>query len=111
MKIIIIFCLILISTATVFSSEATDKLLAIQQQQQKNILAQHKLRVKLIKKDQAIKQLHQRIMVLHKELAIKINATKAMRSLIAQQKHLEAQLARQKAIVKQEQPKQAKQHD
>jgi hypothetical protein len=105
MKKLIILCLISIVANNLFSSEASDKLLDIQNKQQKNITAKHALRVKLLKEDKEIIRLHKRIMALHKELAIKINAKKSMRILIAQQKNLKEQVRIQKEVIKAEKKK------
>jgi glucose-6-phosphate-specific signal transduction histidine kinase len=99
MKKIILLCLMSATATNLFSGEAMDKLLELQKKHQNNITAKHSLRVKLITEDADIKRLHQRIMALHKELALKINAKKPMRILIAEQKQLATQIVLQKAAV------------
>ena len=103
MKTTILLCILAIAANNLFSGEAAVKLQALQKQADSNITAKHKLRVKLIASDAEIKRLHQRIMALHKELALKINAKKSMRLLIEQQTKLTEQIRLQKQAVKIEQ--------
>lgn len=44
--------------------------------------AMHKLRIKLLKTDPELKKLHESIMAMHRELALKMSANKNMRRLI-----------------------------
>jgi hypothetical protein len=103
MKTTILLCIIVATANNLFSGEATVKLQALQKQAKNNIIAKDKLRVKLITSDAEINRLHKRIMALHKELALKINAKKSMRLLIEQQTKLTEQIRLQKQAVKIEQ--------
>ena len=103
MKTTILLCILAVAANNLFSVEAAVKLQALQKQADSNITAKDKLRVKLITSDAEIKRLHQRIMALHKELALKINAKKSMRLLIEQQTKLAEQIRLQKQAVKIEQ--------
>ena len=103
MKTTILLCIIAATANNLFSGEAAVKLQALQKQAKSNITAKDKLRVKLIASDAEIKRLHKRIMALHKELALKINAKKSMRLLIEQQTKLAEQISLQQQAVKIEQ--------
>lgn len=100
MKIVILLCIIVGTANSLFSGDAVVKLQELQKKYETNITAKHKLRVKLITDDAEIKRLHQRIMALHKELALKINAKKSMRLLFEQQTNLTAQITLQRQAVK-----------
>ena len=108
MKTIILLSIIAATATNLFSGEAVVKLQALQKNHESNIIAKHKLRVKLITSDAEIKRLHQRIMALHKELALKINANKSMRLLIEKQTKLTEQIRLQKQAVKIEQKQEQK---
>ena len=100
MKIVILLCIIVGMANTLLSGEAVVKMQELQKKQADNISAKHKLRIKLITDDAEIKRLHKRIMALHKELALKINAKKSMRLLLEQQTSLTEQITLQKQAIK-----------
>jgi len=54
----------------------------------------HKKRVELIKITPSLKELHKKMVALHKELAIRIDNTSAMRKLITQQKQIDLEIKR-----------------
>jgi septal ring factor EnvC (AmiA/AmiB activator) len=51
-----------------------------------------KLRVKLLENDPELKKLHEKIMELHKELALQLDSKKEMRALTIQIKKIEASI-------------------
>jgi hypothetical protein len=55
-------------------------------------LEMHKMRVKLIKKDASLKALEEKIIELHKELAIRVDNKTEMRDLIDKKKQLKLKL-------------------
>jgi len=55
-------------------------------------LKMHKTRVRLIKKDASLKALEEKIIALHKELAIRINNKTEMRELIDEKKKLKLEI-------------------
>ncbi len=96
MKKYFLACFILSTAYTLTAANNQVDLKKLQQQQQDNFVKIYKLRLKLISSDKELKALHERIMVLHSELAVKINERKAMRQLLLQQHQLEQQIAQAK---------------
>ncbi len=60
----------------------------------------HKLRVELIKTDPELKLLHEKILAMHKELAIKIDNKPAMRKLVIKAAKLDAKIEEVKSQTK-----------
>ena len=70
------------STVLCFAQEDLDKKEQKLLKQEKKLAKEmFELRVKLLKKDPELKKLHAKIMELHKELALKLDSNKKMRSL------------------------------
>ena len=112
MKKIFLYCLIAGIATNLFGGTNRVALDKLQQQLKQNQLAMYQLRIKLIKSNKDIKALHDRIMVLHRELAMKINEKKAMQKLIQKQTELQNQIiaakklqAKKKKVVKKKKDK------
>ncbi len=58
------------------------KIVKLAKDQKTTAKAMHKLRIKLIKTNPELKKLHESIMAMHRELALKMAANKDMRKLI-----------------------------
>jgi hypothetical protein len=91
--ILMLICLtVSVSARTVTGKTTTKKKLnpAVVQAQikqlqallKKDAAAMHKLRIKLLKTDPELKKMHESIMAMHRELALKMAANKQMQTLI-----------------------------
>ncbi len=80
------------------------------EEQQQALLKQEKqlakemfqLRVKLLQKDPILKKMHEKIMELHKELALRLDSKKEMRILLSKLKKVKVSLAEVKQQIKDE---------
>jgi len=100
-KIIFLFVTVLFAASVFFfasvslAQESSDKVAQLKLEKKKNEFEMHKLRVKLIKENPELAQLHKKIMDLQKELSDKIDNTNEMKILLAKAKQLEAEMSRQ----------------
>lgn len=81
------------STVLCFGQEALDKKeKALLKQEKKIAKEMYDVRVKLLKKDPHLKKIHDKIMELHKELALMLDRKKEMRILVTKMKKVKKSL-------------------
>ena len=98
MKKILILCVLSLAVLLAWAEgrdERTEKLL---KEQRELSLKMHELRVRLIKEDPELKELHQRIMALHKELALRLDSRDEMKALLRKSKELDSELRKAAAV-------------
>jgi hypothetical protein len=78
--------------AVVIHADNYEKAATLKEDIQKLDIKMHETRVKLIKKDASLKALQEKIIALHKELAIRIDNKTEMRDLIDKKKKLKLEL-------------------
>ncbi len=74
---------------------AEDSLDTLRREQRELAATLHEKRTELIAKDEALRDLHRKIMALHKELAIRLDNHRELRDLVRQMRDLEAKIRRQ----------------
>lgn len=75
-------------------AESDVKIKKLEAEKKNLALEMHRLRVSLIKSDPEIRELHKKIMAMHKELAFKIDAKPEMKELLAKARRVENMLLR-----------------
>jgi len=86
--------LALLAVGLALPAAADDSLETLRQEQRKLAAALHEKRVELIAKDEAIRDLHRKIMALHKEMAVRLDNHRELRDLVKQMRELEAKIRR-----------------
>lgn len=79
------------------SSASVDRLQQMIDKRRDVELEMHKLRLELIKTDPDINRLHEKIMAMHKELQIKIDANPMMQQLIKKSEQLDREIKKSTA--------------
>lgn len=79
---------------------AAETLDELQQQRQALATDLHQRRTELLTRDEALKALHQKIMALHKELALRLDNHRELRDLVKRLRELEVKLSRLEATAK-----------
>ncbi len=74
--------------------DAVKRLEQLQGKQRELAEAMYKLRLELIKNDSELKRLHQQIIALYRELALRVDSKKEMRILIAKHEQLEKEISK-----------------
>jgi septal ring factor EnvC (AmiA/AmiB activator) len=76
---------------------AEDTLDGLRREQRSLAATLHQKRTELLEKDQALKDLHRKIMELHKELALRLDNHRELRDLVKQMREVETKIRRQEA--------------
>lgn len=87
-------CLLLAGVAL---PAADDSLDTLRREQRELAATLHEKRTELIAKDEALKELHRKIMALHKELAMRLDNHRDLRDLVKQMRDIEARIRRREA--------------
>ena len=72
--------------------QASAKIKTLSTEQKKLFMQMHNKRAKLLKNDPELKELHRRIMALHKELALRLDKNKEMQTLKNKAEKVEIQI-------------------
>jgi len=83
-----VLCLTMFAAVAAEPQNTTEELKKLEQQQAKLAVEMRKTRMELISKDPDIQRMHKQIMALHKELELKIDNTREMRSLLFKEAEL-----------------------
>ena len=91
-KKVLVLLLPLFLAVAVSAESLNEKTAQLEQKRKELELQMHLLRVELIKQNSEFNQLYQKILALHKELQLRIDATPAMKKLAQQAMEIDLEL-------------------
>lgn len=91
-RYLLLFSLIFLFNVCFVNGGDSERLKELEKERGKLSLEMHNRRVELIKEDPELKEIHKKIMALHKELASRLDRHEKMRELVEKTKEIDTEI-------------------